>query len=116
MFEKPKKQPILNNEQRKEQISADAEMYESMLQAEVSSMKAVLTKGVIIAGILTGGYAVSRMLTSSGEKSKNEQIEPQSSNFTKLALGILTPIALKFAQEKFSNLFDKNSTDETNAT
>lgn len=106
----------MNNEQRKKLLSADAEMYETMLEAEVNNTKEVLKKGVIIAGILTAGYTFSRLLTSSDEKPKEEESKSGNSNFTKLALGIITPIALKFAQEKLANLFAETTTDETDAT
>lgn len=106
----------MNTEQRKKLLSADAEMYETMLEAEVNSTKEVLKKGVIIAGIVTVGYAVSRLLTSSDEKPKEEESKSGNSNFAKLALGIITPIAVKFVQEKLSNIFAETTTDETDAT
>lgn len=106
----------MNNEQRKSLLAADAEMYETILQAEANSTKEIVKKGIIIAGIITAGYTISRLLSGRNQEKEEKQQQSKSSEIGKIALGILTPIVLKFAQEKLSNLFAETTEDEKKAT
>jgi hypothetical protein len=60
----------LNNKSQTDLLEADIEMYKSMLNAEVNSKKVFLRKGILVLGLLTVGYTLSRLLISDGKKQK----------------------------------------------
>lgn len=89
-----------NKQALQNQLEADIEQYQAMLEDEINQKKALLKKVAVIGGIITVGYVVTSALVS--EENKNKVATAKESSLVKLLVGVATPLLVNFLKAKFA--------------